>query len=203
MKPKISVKYLFTVLSLILDTLVSVVAEKKVLVTVPNIDVLLTDILFMEIIRPAEISYSYKIRPAKNFGVPFIQKYSMVDLIAAKPYHGCSPLTNAHFLSGKVVLLQRGECSFVTKTLNAEAAGALAVVIADNDISNDVSFVDMVDDNTEREVHIPSMFMLGKNGHIIKTTLERLGIQSAKINIPVNATGSPTHIVSQPPWTLW
>jgi len=31
-----------------------------------------------------------------------------MELSVAAPYHGCSPLTNAHFLAGKIVILQRG-----------------------------------------------------------------------------------------------
>jgi len=43
---------------------------------------------------------------------------------------GCSPLTNS--VSGRVVLLDRGTCAFVVKVLNAQNAGAIAVLIADN-----------------------------------------------------------------------
>lgn len=56
------------------------------------------------------------------------------------------------------------ECSFVTKAIHAEEAGAVAIVIADNDIRNDQSFIDMVDDNTDRTVNIPATFLLGKDG---------------------------------------
>jgi hypothetical protein len=43
---------------------------------------------------------------------------------------GCSTLTNAVF--GKVVMLDRGTCGFVVKVKNAQDAGAIAVLIADN-----------------------------------------------------------------------
>ena len=56
------------------------------------------------------------------------------------------------------------QCSFVTKTLNAQAAGAVAIVITDNDHSNDQMYIDMIDDNTERNVQIPAVFLLGKDG---------------------------------------
>ena len=56
------------------------------------------------------------------------------------------------------------QCSFVTKTINAQSAGAVAVVIADDDHSNDQMYVDMIDDNTERSVSIPAAFLLGKDG---------------------------------------
>lgn len=38
----------------------------------------LDDNYFFELMEPEEISYTYKIRPAKNFGVPIVSKISVV-----------------------------------------------------------------------------------------------------------------------------
>jgi hypothetical protein len=43
---------------------------------------------------------------------------------------GCTPLVNA--VAGKIVLLDRGVCTFVVKVKNAQDAGAIAVIVADN-----------------------------------------------------------------------
>ena len=43
---------------------------------------------------------------------------------------GCEPLGG--FTAGRIALVDRGLCTFVQKAQNAEAAGAIAVVIADN-----------------------------------------------------------------------
>ncbi|MCK7532682.1 MAG: hypothetical protein MZV63_17450 [Marinilabiliales bacterium] len=43
-----------------------------------------------------------------------------------------APFANAAALRGRVVLVDRGTCTFTTKTLNAQAAGARAVIVADN-----------------------------------------------------------------------
>ena len=45
-----------------------------------------------------------------------------------------------------------------------EMAGAVAVLIADNESENAQSLVDMVQDGTGREVHIPAGFLLGSDG---------------------------------------
>ena len=45
---------------------------------------------------------------------------------------GCSPLTNASELAGKIAFVDRGTCTFVTKARNAQAAGAIAMVVSDN-----------------------------------------------------------------------
>lgn len=52
----------------------------------------------------------------------------------------------------------------MTKSLHAESAGAVAVVVADDDIHNDQMFVDMIDDSTDRVVNIPAAFLMGKDG---------------------------------------
>jgi hypothetical protein len=51
---------------------------------------------------------------------------------AGVPTNGCEPFTNAAAIAGKIALVDRGGCTFVTKVLNAQAAGAIAVVVADS-----------------------------------------------------------------------
>jgi hypothetical protein len=72
-----------------------------------------------------------------SFGAPLTAAGITGDLVlgddgVADPAtsNGCTPLTNA--VSGKVVLLDRGICTFVIKVKNAQDAGAIGVVIADN-----------------------------------------------------------------------
>jgi PA domain-containing protein len=45
---------------------------------------------------------------------------------------GCSPLTNAAAVAGKIALIERGACGFAVKARNATNAGALAVIIYNN-----------------------------------------------------------------------
>lgn len=61
----------------------------------------------------------------------------------------------------------------------------------------------MVTDNTDRELHIPAGFLLGKNGVIILNTLKRLKRLYAIINIPVNLTFTPISKMNHPPWLGW
>ncbi len=44
----------------------------------------------------------------------------------------CSPLTNAAAVAGNIALVDRGTCFFVTKARNCQAAGAIALLVADN-----------------------------------------------------------------------
>jgi hypothetical protein len=45
---------------------------------------------------------------------------------------GCSPYADPTALAGQFALVDRGACAFVTKALNAQAAGAAGVLIANN-----------------------------------------------------------------------
>lgn len=67
-------------------------------------------------------------------------------------------------VSDKVVLIQRGECSFVSKAIRAQEAGAAGAIITDNDDKNDQLTISMVDDSTNRQISIPVAFLLGMNG---------------------------------------
>jgi len=48
----------------------------------------------------------------------------------ATPNEGCEAITND--ISGKIALLDRGSCTFEQKALNAQAAGAIALIICNN-----------------------------------------------------------------------
>lgn len=45
---------------------------------------------------------------------------------------GCSAFTNGAAVTGKIALVQRGGCTFVVKAKNAQNAGAVGVIIANN-----------------------------------------------------------------------
>ena len=44
----------------------------------------------------------------------------------------CTPLTNGAAVAGKIALVDRGTCGFAVKVKNAQNAGAIAVIVADN-----------------------------------------------------------------------
>jgi hypothetical protein len=58
---------------------------------------------------------------------------------------------------------KKSDCSFLTKAINAENAGARMLLIADNDPLNEI-MIDMVDDGTKRLTYILSGFIRWKDG---------------------------------------
>lgn len=95
------------------------------------------------------------------------------------------------------------ECSFKTKALMAERAGAQAVIITDITKFHEDYFIEMIDDQSTQDVAIPAAFLMGKNGFVIAQTLKKLDRKYAIINLPVNMTFTPIHKMNQPPWLGW
>jgi len=159
--------------------------------------------VIFEIVAPKELQYTYKISPAP-FALPFNSTFrDPIPLILSDPSCGCGFLKNSDDVEGNIVLIERGECSFVSKAIRAQEAGALAAIITDEDAENDELYISMVDDQTNRKVSIPTGFLLGKNGHYIRRTLERHKLDRAMIRIPLNISHVALTKLNQPPWLIW
>jgi hypothetical protein len=62
-----------------------------------------------------------------------VQALDPSDDVGPATTDGCSALTNAEAITGKIAIIDRGgTCFFVTKVKNAQDAGAIAVIIANN-----------------------------------------------------------------------
>ena len=94
------------------------------------------------------------------------------------------------------------QCSFLTKTINLESAGAVAVIVTDNDPTNEY-LIEMVGDNTNREANIPAVFLNWKDGHMIKKSIESHELEAARINIPLNLTYTQKSKLKKAPWAYW
>ncbi|GLD92577.1 hypothetical protein PINS_up001136 [Pythium insidiosum] len=83
-------------------------------------------------------------------------------IVAADPIDGASTLANSNALSGKIVIMRRGACTFAQKVLRAQAAGALAVLIVQ---TFDVWPYTMTDSKGESaETSIPTFMLSMKQG---------------------------------------
>lgn len=161
--------------------------------------------IFFEIIEPEALSYTYRLKPAKNFGSSFTtDKLNLrkQNLLVSDPKDACQTLANAYALSNNIALIERGECTFLTKAINAEKAGALAVIITDTR-SNEDYLIEMIhDERDNRNTDIPVGYLLGRNGRMIFHTLRRYGIDRAIIKLPVNLTFTPPELINHPPWAM-
>ncbi|WP_336920788.1 M36 family metallopeptidase [Aquipuribacter sp. SD81] len=89
---------------------------------------------------------------------------------------GCSPLVG--FPAGAIAVVDRGTCSFVVKTANADAAGASAVVVVNNTPGNPISLGGSLDTD------IPSVMVRQEDGQVLKAGLPATGAVRADEDIP-------------------
>ena len=80
---------------------------------------------------PAAIAGDYPAQSAA-FGARLDATGITGSVVLAAPANGCTALTNAADVAGKIALIDRGTCTFVVKVKNAQDAGAIAVVVANN-----------------------------------------------------------------------
>uniref|UniRef100_A0A1L8DPD1 Putative protease-associated domain protein n=1 Tax=Nyssomyia neivai TaxID=330878 RepID=A0A1L8DPD1_9DIPT len=170
-------------------------------------DIIAGDVFF-EVLEPAELEYTYRLRPAKDFGAPFNAsfRFPRIALVPVVPFDACSvsDIVNGESLEGNVAFVERGECSFLQKAINVERHGARAMIVTESSAPDeDEYYIEMVHDNTEREANIPAGFLIGINGRIILQTLKKLRRNYAIISIPVNLTFTPPHQINHPPWMGW
>jgi hypothetical protein len=94
----------------------------------------------LRVFNPASLAGIYPVGTAA-FGPPLgsagvagqvVLALDPADAAGPSTTDGCSPLTNAAAVAGKIAILDRGTCGFVVKVKNAQDAGAVAVLVADN-----------------------------------------------------------------------
>jgi hypothetical protein len=104
--------------------------------------------------------------------VPF-GKTLMGSLYYASPHDGCSTLdrSDMNWVQRQnendpdnipIVFVDRGNCTFVTKTKMAQLVGAKMVIIADNKDGEDLHSIIMADDGNGGTISIPTV-MIGKS----------------------------------------
>lgn len=71
---------------------------------------------------------------------PINKQVVKVDDGSLYPSFGCNNLINAVQINGKIALIDKGICSFVTKMIKAQNAGAVAVIICNSDDNEPAGF---------------------------------------------------------------
>jgi hypothetical protein len=123
---------------------------------------------------PAGIAASYVANTAE-FGAPLssggttanvVQALDPSDANGAATTDGCSAITNHSDVAGRIALIDRGTCTFVTKVKNAQNAGAVGVVIA-----NSSAGVFGGLGGSDASISIPAVMVTFDNGNTIKSQL--------------------------------
>jgi MYXO-CTERM domain-containing protein len=88
---------------------------------------------------PSSVAGDYLVGVAAGFGPQtfdvsgaVVAALDAADTAGPTTTDGCSAITNAAEVAGKIAIIDRGSCNFNVKVENAQAVGAIGVVIADN-----------------------------------------------------------------------
>ncbi len=96
--------------------------------------------LLLRVSAPAAAAGDYAFNPGAIGPAATPANFNGAAVVASGPNadgtstnsQACAPLANATAVNGKVAIVDRGVCAFTDKVLNAQAAGATAVLIANN-----------------------------------------------------------------------
>ncbi|MEL7195195.1 MAG: T9SS-dependent M36 family metallopeptidase [Bacteroidota bacterium] len=91
------------------------------------------------------------------------------------PNDGCTPLINAAQIDGKIAIVERGNCAFVVKVQEAQDAGAVAVIVVNNQPGAPFAM-----GGASSTITIPSIMISQADGNAI--------ISQLNSGNPVNAT---------------
>lgn len=136
-----------------------------------------------EVVINAPVSDTYPALSAQ-FGGTFTTTGLTGDVVVTNPANGCTEITTE--LSGKVALIDRGACDFSVKVLNAQIAGATAVIVANN--QGGTAIISMGPGANVQRVRIPSVMISQNDGAELKTlsapnaTVRRKAVQPLQLD---------------------
>ncbi|MGB1216697.1 MAG: M36 family metallopeptidase, partial [Saprospiraceae bacterium] len=78
------------------------------------------------------------------------------NLVASNPVDGCTAFSNAGAVNGNIAVVDRGDCQFGDKSLAAQNAGAVAVIICNNEAGGTIA---MGPGNVGGQVTIPAVMI--------------------------------------------
>ncbi len=140
---------------------------------------------YLDVNSPAGIAGPYNSTDA-TFGpglptTPITADVVLVTDGTAPNNDGCETLTNGGQVSGKIALIDRGNCNFTVKVENAQDQGAVAVIIVNNVAGSPFQM-----GGTSNTITIPSIMISQADGDIIKAQL-----QQGAVNATISDGGVP------------
>lgn len=124
----------------------------------------------VDITAPTPASYQ---AGTAGFGPALSPTATLFGAIAqASPYDACTTVGSS--VAGKIALVQRGTCSFISKVRAAQAAGATGVIV----VNNATGYISMGGDGTTPDPVIPSVMVSPEDGAAILA----MGAPSVKLS---------------------
>lgn len=108
-----------------------------------------------------------------GFGPPLPTEALVAELVLAEDtsnlnnYEACNDITNPAEINGNIALIQRGSCNFTDKVMNAQNAGAIAVIVVNNEAGEPI-----VMGGENASISIPSLMITQYDGQNLISALE-------------------------------
>lgn len=133
--------------------------------------------IIFNVLQPQALNGNYEMTHASDWGLTpdlaipsnavtgtlaFVSDGSAADSL------GCLALTNAADIQGKIAVVYRGECQFGVKALNANVAGAIAVVIINNVPGSPVG---MAAGDVGDQVTVPVVMISSEAGALLRNQI--------------------------------
>lgn len=98
------------------------------------------------------------------------------NVVLAEPLRACEDrLTNAKTVKGKILIAERGDCTFVSKARLAQKSGALALIVCDNvpGSSGETQPMFAMSGDGINDVTIPVVFMYSQEFNKLSAVMKR------------------------------
>lgn len=105
-------------------------------------------------------------------------------LVNSVPTNGCAAFTNASDVSGRIAFVKRGTCTFDTKYVNAQAAGARAIVVY-NDGASPSRVDPLVMATTTQTIAIPGVMISSTDGYAIAAVATKTAASPVSVTLDV------------------
>lgn len=124
---------------------------------------------------PSSIEGTYNYSPTTFFGGNVNDGYNYGELVlvndgTALSHEGCNTLINSAEIAGNIAVVYRGTCEFITKVMNAQNAGATAVIVINNVASAPIEMV-----GTNENITIPAVMISQADGTILTNVINNDG----------------------------
>jgi hypothetical protein len=162
------------------ELVASAVNTRKVVWSGRNVDNAVGDVLLpgtplLRLTAPASLAGVYAVGTAAfgaqlsspGVSAALVQALDPADGAGPTTFDGCSPLTNAADVAGKLALVDRGTCAFTVKARNAQDAGAVGVIIVNNAVGSPPPGLAGVDPT----IVVPVVLITLGDGNAIKAQL--------------------------------
>ena len=124
---------------------------------------------------PLDLVADFNAGPAV-FGAQLDAMGTQGDLVISSPVDGCLPLGNPDQISGNVALIERGTCFFTEKVRHAQDAGAIGVVITNNEPDGVVTMAGDAED-----ILIPALMVSLDEGNSLRAALDSGQVVNVKL----------------------